>query len=157
MTVYSDCLKKALASAFFICFCGCSSSTSHWQRDSVVATQPDSCAILSLSPQQAHRNLEIVLHNQKGAVILFLNAYGMPFTPNEEGTVTVSMNIDESTATYQGRALQGNQRLILPQEAQTRLLEALKAHAVIYITAGRYTTEINYEGFDKAYEAFINE
>lgn len=85
---------------------------------------------------------------------IYLNAYGMPFRPTENGTLPVQIEIDGQSYVSQGIVLKGNQSVRIPSDMEDRLYQAIHEQKPVMIKAGRYSVEIQYEGFEKALKRF---
>lgn len=102
------------------------------------------------------RELEVELRKEQDQIAMYLNVYGIPLKVEPDQTSLITFKIDDENFTYHAHLFEGNQRILLPSEAQKRLLEAFKRHADITITTGKYSTKIIYEGFEKTYDKFYN-
>lgn len=131
---------------------GCSSTQSSWQC-AMVPSSP--CKKLSLPPKNAFQNLEIVLHKEKDETRAIINVYGIPL--KTDGKTQITLTLDGQRTYYAATVLEGGQRIILPSEAEAKLLDALYQKKPLVLAAGRYCTEVNYEGFEEPLSLFQND
>ena len=118
---------------------GCApKEVSHWQLQSISAEQPEVCSRYLLSKEESLRSLEIEWHNTAVGAPLYLNVYGPPLTTADQ-TIDIKVTLDEKMAHYQGRVLEGNQRILVPIDLKEKLLDALQNKHPIVIRVGRYS------------------
>lgn len=127
---------------------GCHSDKSSWQC-AMVPSSP--CKRLCLAPQNIFQNLEIVLQKEEERIKPVINAYGIPLKCESDGRTKVTLIVDGSANDYSAFLLQGGQRILLPDDAEQKLLEALYQKKSLTLIAGRYSTEVHYEGFEEPF------
>lgn len=145
-------IKRALPYALLVLFmtsCHKQAPEHSWECASI-----SPCAELSLPPKNAFRNLEIVLQKEKETPFLLINVYGIPLKPKQDGTIDVALNLQETSQIFSAKLLEGGQRILLPEIAQKAVLLALEQKKSFTLQAGRYCTEIHYEGFDESLMKF---
>jgi hypothetical protein len=143
---YGHHLKRTLAISVLF-FSSCTSSARSWTQERIDANFPQECSIMLLEPENPFHNLEIELQKQEESIVVYLNVHGTPITPLPDRTYPVIFDIDDQIFTYHAHVFEGNQRLLLPEKAQQQLLESLNREAKISIRAGKYHTDVTYEGF----------
>lgn len=146
-------LKRALMGALFFFLSACESNKGpEWYSDCVSGS--DEHAVLTLTGSSAFKDLEIEVQRTGEERRIYLNAYGLPFQPDAEGKIEVQISIDDKTIPVKALVLKGNQSLKLPADEEALLFLAIEQQQKISIRAGRYFTEINYSGYDKACKRF---
>lgn len=145
--------KRALFGALFFLSTACSPPTDNaWNADSISGSSDHS--VLRLTGTSRFKDLEVELQRSGSDTLIYLNAYGVPFKPDENGTLPVQITIDEQTYTCQATALKGNQSLRIPDAMEQTLYQAIHEQRPVLIRAGRYSVEIQYAGFEKACKRF---
>ncbi len=134
---------------FFLCSC---QSQSAWNCDTISGSETHSTLVLST--ESSFKDLEIELQKSGDSTRIYLNAYGLPFTPDADGTVPVTLIISERTYHSRGMVLQGNQSIRLPPENEQMLYDALLKQEQVTVTAGRYSAKVRYDGFEEALKRF---
>lgn len=145
--------KRALYSALFFLCTSCSPSPENaWNADAISGSTDH--AVLRLTGTSRFKDLEVELQRSGSETRIYLNAYGMPFRPDENGTLPIQITIDTQNYTTQGIVLKGNQSVRIPSDMEEKLYQAIHEQRPVMIKAGRYSVEIQYEGFEKALKRF---
>jgi hypothetical protein len=145
--------KNALLIASLLLVASCSSSKSSWQCASLPSSP---CKKLYLTPQNTFQNLEIVLHKEGEEERSVINVYGIPLKPESDGRTKVALTLDGTSTYYSAHLLEGGQRVLLPSDANQKLLEALYQKKPFDLAVGRYSTSVHYEGFEEPFSEFQN-
>lgn len=150
-------LKRAQCyCALFLFLASCNESTGpNWTYDSVCGS--DTHSVLILSGDKTFKDLELEVQKTNNEKRIYLNTYGVPFSRNSNGKVDVIIRINDNETRVEAMPLQGSQSVRLPSETENILLEAIENRDRIFISIGRYSTEIHYDNFDKHFKKFCND
>lgn len=147
-------MNRTLIGVLFVFFSSCSSSSGCWISKTIHATCPSPCAILYSPPQNVFREFEVKFQRSDQGIQCFLNCTGPRLVPVEQASIPVLISIDGHEMTYNAELLEGEQSLLLPSPATEALLQALHQHSRICLCVGRYSRELDAEGFASEYESF---
>lgn len=153
-------IERALFSAlcflvpFLAVFCGCSPEKHGWACDSSTSSDANRYAILYLPPENAFRNLEVELQKDTHGTRVYLNVYSQPLIPDASGKIDLIMKVADNGYRFKAQVLEGQQRLMLPTEAEALFLDAVRAKKPLAISVGRYHSVIHYECFEEELKKF---
>lgn len=154
---FSSKIKRSFKSVLLILaflLASCSSNKSSWQCASLPSSP---CKKLYLTPQNTFQNLEIVLQKDGEESKAMINVYGIPLKAERDGRTKLVLTLDGTSTCYSAYLLEGGQRIVLPNDAEQKLLEALYQKKPLELAAGRYSTKVCYEGFEEPFSEFQNE
>lgn len=142
-------LNWALISALFILLMACSSKDAQWEYNTVEGT---SYSRLCLPVENTFRDIEVAFHKEDNHITMYLNVYGRPLEADSAGQVDVVISADGNEHLFKANLLQGNQRLVLPNEAEKFVVETLNQKSNVLFKVGRYTKELPAEEFQLKYK-----
>lgn len=148
----------ALFSILF--FTSCSPTPRQWKLASNKGTSLHFCSSrLYLAPENNFTNLEVDILNTSQGKTAYLNAFGIELEPegkSTEGydTITVTVNVDGHPHEFIGFLLQGGHRILLPDNAQQLIVEALHSDQTVEVTVAHYSTIIIPDNFVYSFNLF---
>lgn len=149
--------KRAIV-VLFLFLCSCSKSFPEWEYGRVITSCPAyNSGRLLLRPENPFRGLELELSCGCSGLRMYVNAFSLAF-PKEEGCSSktkILISSDQESYTVFADRLEGGQRLLLPPEAAQNIIRKLLACKTIFISAGRYKSEIVPRGFSEAYHKLV--
>lgn len=134
-------------------FSSCSANRSSWNYASIPSAP---CQRLCLAPKNSFKNLEIALQKENEGTRAIINVYAIPLKPESDGKTKVTLTLDGTSTSYTATVLEGGQRIVLPSDAEQKLINALFQKKPLVLATGRYSTEVNYEGFEEPFSHFQN-
>lgn len=142
-------LKRVYLCTLFFLTHSCTTPSHTWSSQKI-----ETCSQATLSPQNFFSDLGICLQKDEDKTNIYLNAYCLPFNPDQDGTTNLFLLIDKKEYSFKASALAGNHRLLLPEEAKNLLLNALHGKKEIVISVGKYRTDVHSHMFSEAYKKF---
>lgn len=134
-----------------LAFSSCSCKPEGWTSGKIPSASL-TCSHLTFPAKNFYRNLEVHFQRDGEQVNVFLNVHSLPFEPDYEGMVMVTLETDEDSTSFLAPVLAGCQRVLLPPEAKELLLTALFEKSTVIISAGKYSTELNRKSFAEYFE-----
>lgn len=141
-------------SIFFILISCSSKNQQQWQIDRTVVSNKDyNSGKLSLPAINPFCGLELELVRGSSGTRMYLNAFSLPYPSNlDDPTKTeVMLSIDQQVYVIMADRFQGGQRLLLPADAASLIITALRNDNLVDITVGRYSARIISTRFAELY------
>ncbi len=138
----------------------CSTPCRQWQLTSNTGSKRDFCSsLLYLSPEDKFSGLEVAIFNTSAGKTTYINVFGIELesegqSPEGYPTIAVTFCIDGHPQAFLGFLLQGNHRILLPENASNILVEALHQNQIVDISVTHYSTRIIPDNFVKHYQKF---
>ncbi|KAF3363173.1 hypothetical protein PHSC3_000360 [Chlamydiales bacterium STE3] len=154
--VASSCIK-ALTSAFFV-LTACNPS-SKWQFDSICSSDPCfKSAKVFYKPDNFFLEPELeVAYSTEVGYRIYINIHGcaLPDYLVSEGTIVVSLTINNHNELVAAQIAQGNQRILLPENYTQSIIQSLLNKEEIILKVGTYKTLLPLNGFEQNYQKLI--
>lgn len=133
------------------------STPSHWSSNEIRSRtqEHDSTKLSYLSKDRAHGiDLEFLKTNQH--LHIFLNVHSLPIPSNKNKTAHLKLESSGKISTCEAHLLEGGQRLLLPEETASLLIESLKNQNDVTLTLPGYRTTVLAEDFSKKFHRLLH-
>lgn len=159
MEIFIPWMTRAIFALFFILH-SCTPCNREWFYQEVRAESPcvHSKRILLL-PENPYRGIGLQFVRTCSGERAYLDIYSLCFPKDMEEPDSTLVRISSDAGSYEFRAdrLEGGQRLLLPGDAESFLIEQLLNCRTLTISAGRYQDEITPRAFREAYRKYCRD
>lgn len=137
--------------ACLLLLCSCARS-SHWSSNEIHSRtkEHDSSKLSYHSRDRAH-GIDVEFLKTKDHLNVYLNVHSIPIPASPSKTASLKLELEGKILTCEAYRMEGGQRLRLPEEIATLLIESLKNHNDVILTLPGYRTTIMAEDFSKKF------
>ncbi|MBS4166629.1 Uncharacterized protein NEOC65_001721 [Neochlamydia sp. AcF65] len=151
--------KKGAHLALFllVILSSCSTSMRQWKlKCNKASYRKFTGSRLYLPAENALSEVEVEIIKTSREQLIYLNAKGLEFQTERKdlaghATLPVAIHVDEQEHYYSAFLLQGNQRILLPENACSLIISSLLDHKKVTIVVSNRSTLLTHEHFTAHY------